>query len=140
MQTYLEVSERAGRLFMMRGITGPVTMLNLLRFREQADYSAHPDLAPSAPVSGREAFRRYFTHTLPFLEASGGKVRLLAQAGPWLIGPEAETWDMAMLIEQSSVEAFIAWNGNEEYLRGIGHRSAALSDSRILPLAEQSNF
>jgi uncharacterized protein (DUF1330 family) len=140
MQTYLEVSERAGRLFMMRGITGPVTMLNLLRFREQADYSAHPDLAPSAPISGREAFRRYFTHTLPFLEASGGKVRLLAQGGSWLIGPEAETWDMAMLIEQSSVEAFIAWNGNEGYLRGIGHRSAALSDSRILPLAEQSNF
>lgn len=133
-QSYLEVSQTAGRDFMMRGIAGPVVMLNLLRFRETADYGASPELAPDAPISGRDAFLRYYEHTLPFLRGSGGEVLLLADGGPWLIGPPDEHWDMAMLIRQASVEAFIAWNSDAAYLAGIGHRTAALADSRLLPL------
>jgi hypothetical protein len=132
--TYLEVTEAAGRDFMMRGLAGPVVMLNLLRFRETADYGASPDLAPDGPISGRDAFLRYYEHTLPFLRASGGEMVFLGDGGPWLIGPQDERWDMAMLIRQSSVEAFIAWNSDAAYLAGIGHRTAALADSRLLPL------
>ena len=132
--TYLEVTEAAGRDFMMRGLSDPVVMLNLLRFRETADYSASPELAPAEPISGREAFMRYYEHTLPFLQASGGEVLLLGDGGPWLIGPPGEHWHMAMLIRQASVEAFIAWNSDAAYLAGIGHRTAALADSRLLPL------
>jgi len=40
-------------------------MLNLLRFREVADYRATPALAPPAPISGADAFQRYIDHTLP---------------------------------------------------------------------------
>ena len=118
----------------MRGISGPVVMLNLLRFRETADDSASPEPAPEAPISGLDAFLRYYEHTLPFLQASGGEVLLLGDGGPWLIGPPDERWDMAMLIRQASVEAFIAWNSDAAYLAGIGHRTAALADSRLLPL------
>lgn len=132
--SYLEVSQTAGRDFMMRGIAGPVVMLNLLRFREIADYSANPELAQDAPISGRDAFLRYYQHTLPFLEASRGEVLLLGDGGPWLIGPPDEHWDMAMLIRQTSVEAIIAWNSDAAYLAGIGHRTAAIADSRLLPL------
>ena len=46
--SYLEPTQSAGRLFVQRGLEGPVLMLNLLRFREVADYTAHPGLAPSA--------------------------------------------------------------------------------------------
>lgn len=134
-QTYLDVTDAAGRDFMMRGLSGPVVMLNLLRFREWADYQASPHLAPSDPISGRDAFMRYYEHTLPFLRASGGEVLLLGDGGPWLIGPPDERWDMAMLVRQSSVEAFIAWNSDAAYLAGIGHRTAAIEDSRLLPLA-----
>ncbi|WP_439485091.1 DUF1330 domain-containing protein [Blastomonas fulva] len=105
---YLDVSAEAGRDFMMRAITGPVVMLNLLRFRAEADYSATPELAPDAPISGRDAFMRYFEHTLPFLQASGGSVEYLGDGGAWLIGPAGERWDAVMLIRQASVEAFIA--------------------------------
>lgn len=134
--SYLDVTDAAGRAFMMRGISGPVVMLNLLKFREQADYSAAPELAPAEPIGGAKAYRRYIDHTRPFLEASGGTIRFLGDGGPWLIGPPGERWDMAMLIEQASVESFIAWNSNPDYLKGIGHRTAALADSRILPLVE----
>lgn len=135
-QTYLDVSPEAGRNFFMRGITGPVTMLNLLRFRDVADYTHAPELADDKPVSGSEAFQRYIDHTLPFLRESGGDMIFIGKGGPWLIGPPDERWDLMMLIRQNSVESFMAWAANPEYLAGIGHRTAAIEDSRMLPLIE----
>ncbi len=131
----LDVSAAAGAAFFGRGLAGPVVMLNLLCFRDRADYSATPALAGEEAVSGRVAFDRYVAHTLPFLRASGGELLLLADGGPWLIGPQDERWDMAMLVRQSSVASFMAWNSDLAYLAGIGHRTAALADSRLLPLA-----
>ena len=56
------------------------------------------------------------------------------RGGAFLIGPTEERWDAAMLVEQSSVSAFLEFASNREYLAGIGHRTAALEDSRLLPL------
>ena len=42
----------------------------------------------------------------------------------------------AMLVRQSSVQSFMAFADHAGYLAGIGHRTAALEDSRLLPLAE----
>jgi hypothetical protein len=133
---YLEPTQAAGRALISRGIAGSVLMLNLLRFREIANYSATPDLAPVEPISGAEAFNRYIAETLPHLRASGGELLLLCQGGPFLIGPDDERWDMMMLVRQRSVDAFIAFATNADYLAGLGHRIAALEDSRLLPLTE----
>ena len=133
---HLKPSQSAGRLFMQRGIEGRIVMLNLLRFRSVADYSANPELAPALPISGAEAFDRYIRHTLPFLRESGGDVMFLGAGGPLLIGPEEARWDMAMLIRQSSVAAFLAFASHDAYLAGLGHRTAAIEDSRLLPLTE----
>ena len=111
-------------------------MPNLLRFRDVADYSAYPQLAPDAPISGAEAYQRYIEHTLPHLRRSGGDLILFARGGPFLIGPPDERWDAAMLVRQCSVEAFMAFASDAAYLEGMGHRVAALEDSRLLPLAE----
>ncbi len=126
----------AGRALMMRGLKGPVVMLNLLRFREVADYSATPALAPAAPISGAHAFQRYIDHTLPHLRASGGELKFLGTGGSWFIGPETERWDMAMMVRQHSLDAFMAFAANEAYLAVMGHRTAAIEDSRLLPLVE----
>ncbi|MES1242742.1 MAG: DUF1330 domain-containing protein [Acidobacteriota bacterium] len=133
---YLEPTQESGRNFMMRGIQGSVVMLNLLRFRDIADYSASPELAPAEPISGAAAYQLYVEHTLPFLKASGGELLFLGQGGPFLIGPPEERWDAAMLVRQNSVNDFIAFASDAEYLKGMGHRTAALEDSRLLPLVE----
>lgn len=49
---HVEPSPTAGRLFVQRDIEGPVVMLNLLRFRNVADYAANPELAPATPIRG----------------------------------------------------------------------------------------
>jgi hypothetical protein len=60
----------------------------------------------------------------------------LGRGGAFLIGPRDERWDVAMLIRHRSVAAFMAFASDEGYLAGIGHRTAALEDSRLLPLVE----
>ena len=136
--TYLQPTQRSGAALMRRGIDGPVVMLNLLRFRAKADYSATPELAPEAPISGAEAFDLYIAHTLPFLRDSGGELTFVGEGGEYLIGPESERWDLAMLVRQNSIAAFMAFAENEAYLAGIGHRTAAIEDSRLLPLVERA--
>lgn len=131
---YLEPTAEAGHAYFSRPRHGPVLMLNLLRLRPVADYTAHPQLAPAGPVSGAAAFERYIEHTLPHLRAAGGELVLLADGGPWLIGPPGERWDLAMLVRQASAAAFLAFATNAAYLEGVGHRTAALEDSRLLPL------
>lgn len=132
--TYLEPTQDAGRAFFSRRIVGDLVMLNLLRFRRTADYSANPELAPPGPITGAEAFERYIAHTLPHLAASGGELLFLGDGGGFLIGPADERWDMAMMVRQKSAEAFFAFASDHAYLAGIGHRTAALEDSRLLPL------
>jgi len=119
--TYLDPTEEAARALFMRGHRGPMLMLNLLRFREVADYSAHPDLAPARPISGAEAFGRYVEHTRPHLATAGGELMLMADGGPFFIGPPDERWDLAMLVRQSSLEAFLGMAANADYLAGLGH-------------------
>ncbi|HWZ60180.1 MAG TPA: hypothetical protein VNW46_14480 [Gemmatimonadaceae bacterium] len=133
---YLEPTQDSGRAFVTRQIAGPVVMLNLLRFRETADYSATPHLAPPHPISGADAFQRYIDHTLPYLRETGGDVVFLGTGGRFLIGPESERWDMMMLVRQQSVASFLSFASHDAYLAGLGHRTAALEDSRLLPLVE----
>jgi hypothetical protein len=138
MQTYLEPTQESGRAFFKRGIAGKVVMLNLLKFRATADYSVTPGLAPSSPITGEAAYRLYFEHTLPHLQASGGKVLFYGRGGPFLIGPSHEHWDAVMLVQQDSAASFMAFASNQSYLTGAGHRLAALEDSRLLPIQESA--
>lgn len=135
---YLEPSQEAGRSFVSHPIEGSVVMLNLLRFREVADYSATPQLAPSTSITGEEAYQRYLEHTRPYLEQAGGELIFLGRGGEHLIGPPDERWDLVLLVRQHSVEAFMSFAADEGYRAGLGHRTAALEDSRLLPLVEDT--
>jgi hypothetical protein len=131
---FLHPTQEAGRQFLMSGRAGPILMLNLIRLRTVADYTADPNLAPPEPVSGRQAYDRYVAHTLPFLTRSGGGLEMMAAGGNWLVGPDNERWDIAMLVRQKDMATFLAFEQNEAYLAGIGHRTAAAEDTRLLPL------
>lgn len=135
-ERYLEVSQESGAELFARNIEGPVMMLNLLQFRDVADYSANPELMPPEPISGEEAFQKYIDHTIPFLKRSGGNLVYLGKGGKYLIGPQEEQWDLVMLVQQNSLSDFMAFSSNQEYISGLGHRTAALEDSRLLPIVE----
>lgn len=138
-QSFLQPTEESAVALFKRNISGEVVMLNLLRLKAQADYSANPELDPGSPISGEEAFQRYIDHTLPFLTASGGELLMLGKGGSFFIGPSDEHWDLVMLVKQSSLQSFMEFATNEAYLSGMGHRTAAIADSRLLPIVESLN-
>lgn len=138
-ESYLDATDESAVQLFSRNITGAVVMLNLLRLRDVADYASCPDLAAKRAISGREAFQKYIDHTLPFLHASGGSIEFLGEGGKYFVGPQDERWDLVMLIRQDSISSFIAFATNEAYLAGVGHRTASLEDSRLLPLEEYRN-
>jgi len=43
-----------------------------------------------------------------------------------------------MLVRHANPKRFMAMATNEDYLAGIGHRVAALEDSRLLPIVEMN--
>ncbi|HTZ88349.1 MAG TPA: DUF1330 domain-containing protein [Solirubrobacteraceae bacterium] len=106
-------------------LNGPIVMLNLLRFKDEAD-------GIDVGVSGREAYRRYGEATTPFLERVGGRLLLAVDAKTMVIGPDALEWDMALMVEYPSREKFLEMASDPDYLAVHEHRAAALSDSRLI--------
>ncbi|HCQ67119.1 MAG TPA: DUF1330 domain-containing protein [Rhodobacteraceae bacterium] len=133
---HITPTEARARALLTRNREGPVFMLNLLRVRTFADDRHAPGRAPAKPVTGREAYARYEAGITPLLEASGGEVLFSGAGGAWFIGPDSERWDHALLARQASVAGFLAF-AQDPRARELGHhRTAALADSRLLPLAE----
>lgn len=131
---YLSPTPESIASLMARDVGEPVVMLNLLRFREVADYSESPDLAPDEPISGKQAYDLYSQRTIPLLNKLGGKAVYFGRGGPLLIGPPEARWDLVILVEYPSIQAFLDLTQNSEYHAGAGHRTAALADSRLLPM------
>lgn len=130
---FLDVSPLQGARFFGAAEDGQVVMLNLLRFREQADYSHAPSLEPDGGITGREAYDRYMREMEPLLLASGGEVLFSGSAAGFLIGPEDECWDHVLLVRQASKAAFLAFASDPQAVLVTAHRTAAVADSPLLP-------
>lgn len=131
---YLEVTPENGARFFSTAREGEVVMLNLLRFREFADYSHAPEMEPEGGVSGAAAYRLYMEQIEPMLIASGGSIAFAGEAGHFLIGPAQERWDYAVLVRQASAQRFLQWASDPAAQTATHHRTAAIADSRLLPL------
>lgn len=108
----------------------PVVMLNLLRFRDQAAYGDTLEAC-----SGREAYKRYSQTSLQTIAAVGGSVIFSGKAQESLIAPHGETWHQVFLVRYPSVAAFRSMLSMPQYQASIRHRTAALEDSRLTPIA-----
>jgi uncharacterized protein (DUF1330 family) len=109
--------------------TEPVVMLNMLRFRERAEYPAG---SGHASCSGREAYQRYGIKAIEYVRAVGGKPIYRGTAHVTLIGPQDERWDEILLVQYPSPAAFLKMVSNPDYLACGVHRTAALKDSRLI--------
>lgn len=107
---------------------GPVLMLNLLRFKEQAD-------GIDVGMTGAEAYARYGAAVAEHLERVGGRLAFSAVPQQTVIGPESESWDLMLVVEYPSRAAFLSMIGDPNYLRIHAHRDAALADSRLIACA-----
>jgi uncharacterized protein (DUF1330 family) len=98
---------------------GPVTMLNLLRFK---------------PDGGRESYNKYANAIIPFLEKVGGEVVYLGDATTPLVQPESgNDWDAVLLVTYPSRSAFSAMVADPEYQQITHLRTEALDAAVLQP-------
>ena len=96
---------------------GPVTMLNLLAFK---------------PEGGRERYLEYGEAVAPLLEKAGGRLVHQAPAAPTLLGDSS--WDLVLLVEYPTRQAFLEMIQSPEY-QAIAHlRTEALTKGELHPL------
>ncbi|HRD47622.1 MAG TPA: DUF1330 domain-containing protein [Caulobacter sp.] len=106
----------------------PIVMLNLLKFRDRAQYDepGHPD------ISGREAYMLYGAAMKPLVEGKGGRMWFNATVDALVIGEVEELWDVAAIMEYPSREAFVAIATSPE-VQAIGiHRKAGLAGQLLI--------
>lgn len=137
MERYIDVRPESGKQFYQDFLhRGKVVMLNLLKFKSIADYTHLEDLKPRESISGADAYQLYMDHTMPYLQQAGSRVLFFGKCKDFLIGPAAEKWDAILLVEHESAQKFIEFAQNAEYLKTAGHRTAAMEDSRLLPISQ----
>lgn len=109
----------------------PVVMLNMLRYRTDAEYPAEGGFEP---CGGRKAYQRYSREALRFVAGVGGNVVWRGSAQAALIAPPGERWDDVLLVRYPSKQAFLDMISNPGYQAVVVHRTAALEDSRLVAM------
>tara|TARA_R110002049_G_scaffold33375_4_gene109762 strand:- start:20871 stop:21299 length:429 start_codon:yes stop_codon:yes gene_type:complete len=141
MQKYINVNPESGKRFYQDfHAKGKIVMLNLLKFREKADYTNFSEIKPKDEIKGEEAYQVYLKKTLPELKKAGSRIIYYGKSNNFLIGPESENWDAVLVVEHESVLKFMEFAQNKDYLKNAGHRTAALEDSRLLPSTEIKDY
>ena len=108
------------------GPEGPVVMVNLLKFRDRAEYASdHPDAA--AGLTGREAYNRYGALVVNILPDFGGRVLWSGDVTFLALGQVEELWDEVVLVEYPNRAALVAMTSSEAWQDASVHRTAGLA-------------
>jgi len=129
MTSYIDPTKEAFAAFRAKDRPGPINMLNLVRFRDQAVY---PD---GRRATGAEAYAAYGRDSGPVFSRLGGRIVWRGNFEFMLIGPMDEKWDECFIAEYPSVSAFVEMLRDPVYREAVKHRQAAVLDSRLIRLA-----
>ena len=110
---------------------GPVTMLNLMRFR---------DRALDGNGSGWDAYLRYSRLTIRLIKARGGTIVWAGDAEAVALGvPEAHRWDYVALVRYPSRAAFLDMMASADYALANRERENGCADHAIIAVRETYN-
>ena len=107
----------------------PVVMLNLLRYREQAESGFGVD-----GLSGREAYEVYGRHFAKLRPRFGGDPIWMGRAHHSIIG--SDEWDVVILVRYPARHQFVDMFNDADYLKIAPIRAAALADSRLIEMSQ----
>jgi uncharacterized protein (DUF1330 family) len=101
-----------------RPADAPVLMVNLLKFK---------------PEGGQEHYLQYGQEVVPHLERVGATLRYAGGAPAVVIGDgERPWWDVILIVEYPTPQAFIDMVTTPEYLKVHEHRAAALERGDLI--------
>lgn len=131
MTTYVDPSRENWQRFKDLPRDTPIHMLNLIKFREHAEYpEGHPNHGKG--LTGREAYAIYLEGFQRVVANDGAAMVWEAPMECVVTGPDGE-WDEAFVMGYPNSGVFMAMVKNEEYIRDVvPHRTAAVADSRLI--------
>ena len=100
---------------------GPFVMVNLLKFRDRAEYEDG-----DRGLSGAEAYALYAAEVVKLVVKLGGRSIYGGAVTGLMLGEVEENWDMVALVEYPSLEAFRSMVTSPEYQEIAVHRTAGL--------------
>ena len=109
----------------------PIHMLNLIKFRDLADYPAdHPNHAKG--LTGHEAYALYKAGIAPILARLGAAMVWDGPLECAVTGPAGE-WDEGFVMGYPNSAAFMGLVKDPGYgAEVVAHRTAAVADSRLI--------
>lgn len=133
-ETYIDPSAANFQAFKALPRDRPINMLNLLRYRDLAEYPAGHEHAGKG-WSGRRAYEEYGRTSGGIFRALGGKIIWRGAFETMVTGPESERWDDAFIAHYPDAGAFFAMIKDPDYQQAVVNRTAALIDSRLVRFA-----
>lgn len=109
----------------------PIHMLNLLRYRELAEYPEGHEHHGKG-WSGRRAYEEYGKTSGPIFRRVGGSIVWRGAFQAMVTGPEAERWDDGFIAQYPNSAAFFEMIKDPAYQLAVVNRTAALVDSRLV--------
>ena len=101
----------------------PIKMVNLLKFKDKADYKD----GRQTNLSGKEAYQIYADEVQGHLEKVGGQSIFFGEVERLMLGEVEELWDWVAIAEYPSRKAMLEMVMDYEYQKSEEHRSAGLA-------------
>ena len=115
-------SEEQMKGFVEGDIDSPISMLNLLKFKDQAEYED----GRTTDLTGREAYQIYALAVAKLVENTGGKVLFGAEVIRLMLGEVEELWDTVAIAQYPSRRKMLEMMMSPEYVEISVHRTAGL--------------
>lgn len=118
------------------GSDGPVVMMNLLKFRELAEYPMEMNIEP---CTGQEAYALY-QHAFTVAVGAVSQAEVLYD-GPCeqvfigQAGSDAADWDKLLLVRYPTREHFLTMMADHNYRDALVHRYAGLERTLLIQCA-----
>ena len=115
-------SEEQMKGFVEGDIDSPISMLNLLKFKDKAEYED----GRTTDLTGREAYQIYALAVAKLVENTGGKVLFGAEVSRLMLGEVEELWDTVAIAQYPSRKKMLEMIMSPEYAEISVHRNAGL--------------
>lgn len=109
--------------FMDSSVEGPIAMVNLLKYKEKAEYSDERE----TELSGVEAYGIYAQGVAKTLAMVGGKMLFFGNVSRLMLGEVEELWDQVAIAQYPSRAAMLEMMQLPEYQAIHVHRDAGLA-------------
>ena len=118
--------------FMAPGHDGPIYMLNLLKYKEKAEYEDGRE----TDLTGAEAYGIYGAEVVAHLARVGGAPMFSAKVERLMLGEVEELWDTAAIAMYPSRQAMMDMMSSPDYQASAVHRAAGLAGQLNIELNE----